>query len=70
MSDLSNIGHSILIVACLYFGYSHGFEWWMIGLILFGLGTWNYAGYNKDAKRLLEAQIRLCEAKAEYFRRK
>ena len=65
-----NIGSAILILGCLYFGYSNGFEWWLIGLVLLACATWAYPGFSKERKELVKSQINLNKAKTEYYREK
>jgi hypothetical protein len=70
MTDKFNIGNAILITACLYFNYIYGFNWGLIILIILGVATWSYAGFNKERKEYWKARIELLKAKAEYYRRR
>ena len=65
-----NIGSAILILGCLYFGYLHGFDWWLVGLIIMGALSWNFILRRDQDKRKLEAQIELLKSEADYYRRK
>ena len=70
MSETLNVGNAILILGCLYFGYTYGFEWWLTSLILLSVGTWAYHGFTKERKKMFKAQIEMLQAKSEYYRRK
>lgn len=70
MSEIINLANVVLLIACMYFGFTYGFAWWIIVLMILALISWAYYGFTKERKRLLEAQIRLYEAEAEYYERK
>lgn len=69
MSSL-NIGNAILIVGCLYFGYTYGWNLGLYLLILLGIITWAYHAFAKEKEDLLNAQIEFFRAKAEYYRKR
>jgi len=71
MSDLSNIGHAILIIGSIYLHFVYGLDIIItILLCLLAILTWAYAGFTDERKEWFKAYIRMLEAKAEYYRRK
>lgn len=65
-----NIGSTILILGCIYFDYTYGFNWWLVPFILLGLVTWAYIGFSDERKGLYKAQIQYYESRADYYKRK
>jgi len=59
MKDL-NLANAAVILGGLFFIYSQGFNWWVLLLILFGVGTW---AYNYTDKKVLELSKKEIEAR-------
>lgn len=71
MSETSNISNALVILGTLYFYFIYNLNVYVsASLVIFACGTWTYHHVVKEQLKLLNAQIRLTEAKAEYFKRK
>jgi len=70
VADLVNIANAILILGTMYFGYTYGFNVGHFLLIIFSLLMWSYPGFEEEKKQLLDAKIRLYNAKADHYERK
>jgi hypothetical protein len=70
MSDGVNIANALLILGSLYFYFTYEKSYWFIVLIIWGIGMWSFHAYTDLRKRMIQAEIELLEAKAEYYRRK
>jgi len=55
-----NLANAIVILGALYFIYSQGFNFWVLLLILFGVGTW---AYQYTDKKILKKQGEEIDAK-------
>ena len=67
---MNNLGNALLILGCLYFGYTYGFAWWLIILIVFAFGMWSYAGFSNERRKKYNAEIDLLKVKTEFIRKK
>ena len=66
-----NLGGSVLILGSVYFGYAHGFAWWIDFLILAGLFTLAFPlDRTKERDALIKARTEYLAARAEYYRKK
>ena len=66
-----NIGSAILISAIGYFYFVyHLSEWIALAGIILAVLTMTYPGFTKERKKKMDAELRLIEAKTEYYRRK
>lgn len=65
-----NIGHAILILGMIFYGYNYGWEWWTVALILLSAGSWGVFGHYSDNKAKLKAEIKLLEEKARWYSRR
>lgn len=63
----ANVGSAALLIGCMYFGFTYGFAWWIIGLMALAAGTWGYYTILDEGKELLKAQTRYYEAKTYYY---
>ena len=67
---LLNFSNVILILGCLFFAFNYGWEWYLIILIVWGLGFWKMSANTELQKEIMESEKDLINAKAEYYRRK
>ena len=66
-----NIGSAILITAAGYFYFVyHLNEWLVIAMVILAIATMTYPGFTKERKKKMEAEIKLLEARTEYYRSK
>lgn len=66
-----NEGNAVLIIGTIYLHLVHGLDIVVTFLLLLlGIGTWSYHAWVKSREKLLKAQVRLAEAKANYYERK
>ncbi|MFA5714760.1 MAG: hypothetical protein WC998_03400 [Candidatus Paceibacterota bacterium] len=71
MSNYSNLGQALLIIAAVYFYFTFNLnEWVVFGMIALAVLSWVYPGFSKERKKYIEAQIELLKVKTEYYRRK
>jgi len=64
---MKNIGNATLLLGMTWFGFTYGFSWWIIALMILATGTWSYYTITDEQKDLLFSQIRLNAAKTEYY---
>ena len=56
-----NIANAVLILGAIYFGFTYGFSWWIVLIIVFGFGTWSFYVFADKGKELLKLQIEKLE---------
>jgi hypothetical protein len=66
-----NIGSAIIIIGVgyLYFVYQLT-AWLAIAAIILAIVTMTYPGFTKERKKKMDAEIKLIEARIEYYRSK
>jgi len=52
-----NEGNGILVAVCLYLGMTHGFNWYLISFIVFGVAMWSYHAATGLAKKRLALEV-------------
>ena len=73
MATKNNIGEAILILGSLYLGFIFGWGGYNLALlllVLMAVFTWSMHAYSDLQKRYLQAQVRILEAKAQYWEKK
>lgn len=69
--DLHNISSVAMISMALYFYYVYSLNFIIaVVFIIFALSTWTYPAYNKQDKKLKQAQVELLKAKTEWYNRR
>lgn len=58
-----NLANAAIIIAPIYFMFQTGFNWWLAGLIGFGLLTWGHWYQTEDQKKLIKLGIEEVEAR-------
>jgi uncharacterized membrane protein required for colicin V production len=70
MEGVNNIGHALVLVACLYFGYANGFSGGLLLLMVFIVATWGYSGFSDERKEYWKAITRYWNAKADWYEKR
>jgi len=74
----ANLPYALIFIATMYFGFTDGFSWWIIGLMAFMMfmivviGEWapDWELTHKAELNLLEAKALYYTRMAEYYQRK
>lgn len=63
MKETFNLANAAVIIACLYFMVSEGFNFWILLVLIFALLTWGIHHIPKEHKDLVNAQINEIESR-------
>jgi hypothetical protein len=64
---MKNIGEAVLILGCMWFGFTYGFSWWIQALMILSLITWAQYIIPDENKELIKRQSDYYRARAEYY---
>jgi len=64
---MKSLGEAVLLLGCMYFGFTYGFSWWIQGLMILCTITWAMYTIPDENKRLLVKQADYYNAKAVYY---
>jgi hypothetical protein len=57
---LSDLAQVILILGGLYFGYEHGFSWWLTGILILAIFCWS-----PDQIKIIREEKKVVKVKKE-----
>jgi hypothetical protein len=64
---MKNVGEAILLLGCMWFGFTYGFSWWIIALMLMCIVTWASYTFPDENKELARQQADYYRARAVYY---
>lgn len=63
MKEPMNLANALIIIACIYFMITNGFNIWILLVLIFALVTWGFYTFTNDHKRLIKKQIEETDAR-------
>lgn len=64
---MKNIGEAILLLGCMWFGFTYGFSWWIIAIMGLCLIVWGMYVIPDENKELVRQQADFYRARAKYY---